>query len=546
MANSIFRRNRGLPDILNTEPVEGDVKASAAPCDAPDALFKAPANTHLWRTAKQPPSYAGEVTKLYREVFTPTQPKQSLDEFIGRTETIASITQSIEEEQAHILLLGRRSLGKTSVLNVVAEAARQAGFLVAHIPCTADLTFNAFLRAIFEDLSVHLAKAPAGDVFAKQIGVERLSDLIEPSAQDVHSALQAFSRISPQKTLVLIDDFHRVRDVAMKRKLCDLLAALTSNGASVSMVIAARENGSDYFDFDHGEEPSGTITVVLDSMPPDEISEILSNGGSRLGIHFDEDALQSIVLLSQGSPVIAQWIGLLTVRRVLRRYDDAVTMDDVVAAAQDTAVKADRHACMLLDNALAARGSAVDLENILYLAARTPRGPQGAFSPNGINREAAQLGASPYTERKLHRLLTRHSSGADAILEKLSTGGGPQYRFTDPLTRSIVLLRNVRRERPSDTEVLNAYLQHQSQPRPKANAELSDEFWLWLRFVLTPEETALFRRWAEQDQMGHNELRKRHRQAHNEHDMEILLRDIRAILVGGAHRNADQIAKDTA
>lgn len=538
MAKFTFRRVGGLPKALPAErPITGVTAPDAAPVN-PVGLFKMPANSQLWRTAKQPPSYAGEVTKLCRDVFTPSQPKRTIGEFIGRAETIARITQSIEEEQAHILLLGRRSLGKSSILNVIAEAARQAGFLVAHIPCTADLTFKAFLHAIFEEFSAHLAEAPAGEVFTRQIGVERLSDLIDPAAADVQSALQAFSRMSPQKVLVLIDDFHRVRDVATKRRLCDLLAALTGSGASVSMVIAAREDRSDCFGFDHGEEPSGTVAIVLDAMRPDEISEMLLNGGSRLGVRFDEDVLQSIVLLAQGSPAIAQWMGLLTVRRVLRRYEDAVTMADVVAAAQDAAVKADRYTCMLLDNALLTRGG--DLEKILCLAARTPHGPQGLFSPTGINREAAYMGAPPFPERKLHRLLTRHSSGADAIFEKLATAAGPGYRFTDPLTRAIVLLRNVHREKPSDTEVLNAYLQHQSQPRSKPDA--NDEFGLWVRFVLTPEDAALFRRWAEQDPMGLHDLRKCYRQARDEHDLEILLRNIQAKLAGGADPNAPHIA----
>jgi len=309
---------------------------------------------------------------------------------------------------------------------------------------------------------------------------------------------------------------------------------LTARNAAVSMVIAARRHGLEGLEPEPDEDLSGVVTITLEPIHDADIANMLRAGGSKLGIRFEHDILGSIAALCQGNPVHAQWMGLLIARRVLRRYDDVATVEDVVAGAHETADKAGPNACALIDRILAARGDAAELETVLYLAARTPHFKDGTFTPDLVNREAAHLGISPYPPNKLHRMLGRLDVSGNALVEKLSDGNGVRYRFVDPLMPSIILLRNAARERPSGTDVLNAYLQHQALPPPKHETLLTDEFWRWLQFVLSPADAAIFRQWCDMDPAGHDELRRQYRRAQDEETQAALLQQIRDVVAATA------------
>jgi hypothetical protein len=409
------------------------------------SVFATYANPRLWRNSERSLSYVGEVTKLNREVFTPTRPKRSVREFVGRADFIEGIVQAIEEERAHVVLFGHKSVGKTSVLNIISDSAGEAGYLVARVMCTADLTFETLVRAIFEDLSAHLAKAPAGPVLEKQLGVEQLEELVEGDVSDVPAALRVFGRITGQQIIILLDDFHRIGDNSIKTKIRDFMGALSDRGAWVSLVLAGHGDLSSTFEFLQGDIPSGTVTFELELMSPEEVAEIVERGGARLGIRFDEEVTGAIIQLSQGLPVVTQWLGLLTARRALRAYADSVTMEDLIEVTDEVSSKVSQRLTGLL-NKVQGSGRTVWAEDLLFLAARTPIRKDGMFSASDMKHEARRAVGRSFSELNLHRVMAQFCNGDDdPILEKIPTADGMRYRFNNPMMRAIIMLRNARR-----------------------------------------------------------------------------------------------------
>lgn len=435
------REMKGLPAALGARAVS----AARGTSDEKSGVFATYANPRLWRSAERPLSYVGEVTKLNREVFTPTRPKQTAREFIGRTESVEYIVQAIEEERAHVVLFGHQSVGKTSVLNIIDNSACHAGYLVARVMCTADLTFGTLMQAIFEDLSVHVSKAPAGAVLEKQLGVERLTDLIQGDIDDVPGALRVFSRISGHQVIVLLDDFHRIRTDSIKTKIREFMCALSDKGAWVSVVLAGRGDVTTTFEFLQGDMPSGTVIFELGLMSPEAIAEIVEKGGARLGIRFDDEVLAAIVQLSQGLPVVVQWLGLLTARRALRSYADSVTMEDLVEVSDEVSTKVSQKLSGILDR-LQSNGRNAWAGDLLFLAARTPIREDGVFSTTDMRHEARRAVGRSVSELSLHRVMAQFCNGSDEpILEKIMTPDGVRYRFANPMMRAVVMLRNARR-----------------------------------------------------------------------------------------------------
>ncbi len=106
----------------------------------------------------------------------------------------------------------------------------------------------------------------------------------------------------------------------------------------------------------------------------------------------------------------------------------------------------------------------------------------------------------------------------DRITRLKDRGGGARRRAS--LSASLV-------RRPG---ILAALLLDQVEPKQTADPGSIGEFDIWLRFVLTPDEAARFRRWARGDHAGCQFLRKRFRQARDDLDLEGLLGEVRSVL----------------
>lgn len=74
-----------------------------------------------------------------RSACTPAQPITNRRMFAGRTKVLTSLIRSIEDQRLHTFIYGERGLGKTSLLHVLAQAARDARYLVDYVTCGASL-----------------------------------------------------------------------------------------------------------------------------------------------------------------------------------------------------------------------------------------------------------------------------------------------------------------------------------------------------------------------------------------------------------------------
>ena len=68
--------------------------------------------------------------RSFRTAFTPSQPVVERRLFAGRTGTLTTLIRAIEDERLHVIVYGERGIGKTSLMHVLAEAARDARYLV--------------------------------------------------------------------------------------------------------------------------------------------------------------------------------------------------------------------------------------------------------------------------------------------------------------------------------------------------------------------------------------------------------------------------------
>jgi len=437
------RKVRALTTVLSNR--EMVLAADAEAGQRRSSGFKTYANARLWRRDNKNLSYLNEVTKLYRDVYTPTRPKQRYEEFSGRKDVVDTIVQAIEEERAHVVVYGARKMGKTSLANVVAELAAEAGYLIARVTTTTDMQFKGFLQAVLEQLSNNIGQAPAGDVLQKSMGTDDISAYIDDEEPSVPDAVKLFELLSGVQALVVIDDYDRIRDDALRIRILELMEAMSDNASSISFLLFGRaESVTELFP---GELvfPPTAANVALHPMTQDEAIGTLTNGARRLGIGFSEDVVEAISHLSQGMPGAIQWLSLLCIREAVQRYSTEAEMEDLTAILEYAATKIDPELSHLYDELCGTRRTAW-AKDLMFLAAQAPQIEQGFFSTTDMSRISPQVLGRSLTELSLHSGLARlASAGAIPMVEKWAKVEGPIYRFINPVMRTIILLKNANR-----------------------------------------------------------------------------------------------------
>jgi len=409
--------------------------------------FNIVANARLWRRDQGNLNYSGEVAKLYRDVFTPTRPKRVYKDFSGRRDMIESVIQAVEEEKTHVVLLGEKGIGKTSLANIVGECAKEAGYLVARVTCSADLTFEHLMRSILEQFSNRIAEAPVGDLLQKRLGATDLIDLVEDDVYDVPSAIRVFQKLAENQAVVLIDDFERIECNEFKVKIAELMEVLSDQGAWLSLLIFGR--GSRAVDIlpDAFETVPNVTWLKLRPMSEEESGHVIRRGAASVGIRFEDSVVDALIHLSQGVPSALQWLCLLSIRQATQRYASDVELQDLAEIVGHAANKVDPKLSACYDDLCGSnRGRSID--DTLYLAVQTPTDPNGLFSTDSMSQISFDAIGRSMVELPLHKALSKLSrNGGDqpAVLEKVQASGGTCYRFVSPTMRSIVMMKNVGR-----------------------------------------------------------------------------------------------------
>lgn len=429
--------------MLHTVPFRETRLAKIDEDASSNPAFNIFANARMWRHDERNLNYSGEVAKLYRDVFTPTRPKRSYRDFSGRRDMIEAIIQAVEEERSHVILFGEKSLGKTSLLNIVAECAKEAGYLVARMTGTADLTFDHFIFAILEQFSARIAETPVKDILQKRLGTEDLCELVNREKElDVPAAIKIFQRLTEHQAIVLVDDFERIENVELKARIGELMGVLSDQGAWLSLLLFGRAGRAGDILPESFESLPNVTWIKMQPMSDEDAARVVMRGVSAVGVQFGDEVTEAIIRLAQGIPSAIQWLCLLAIRRATQRYASEVEMHDLAEVIGLAASKIDARLCAFYDELCGpTRGTWAD--EILYLAVQTPTDTNGAFSTDSMSRLSLDAIGRSVLELPLHSALSRFAGeGAQAVLEKVWTAQGTCYRFINPAMRSIIMLKN--------------------------------------------------------------------------------------------------------
>lgn len=237
--------------------------------------------------------------------FTPTQPVTDRSSFAGRLGVLSRLISAIEGQRSHVVLYGERGIGKTSLLHVLADVARDSSYIVSYTTCGANADFSELFRSALADVPLlfHRGVAPNADEAERG---SKLADRLPAGAFGASELAALCSEIVGTRVLIVLDEYDRVTSQEFRQQVAELIKNLSDRAARVHLVIAGVASNLQEL---IGYVPSIRRNVIGLPMPrleESEIQEMVALGEGASGVRFDPNLTRVLHLLSLGSPYLAR------------------------------------------------------------------------------------------------------------------------------------------------------------------------------------------------------------------------------------------------
>ena len=280
---------------------------------------------------------AGHMRKL-RHAFTPSHPVADSRLFAGRRRLLDKVVSLLEDQHLHLVLYGDRGIGKTSIMRIIAELAKDAEYYVSYTSCGKDTRFDGLIRGLANRIPLlyHGEYDPTDGAVEEG---ETLESLFHSGEVTVADATAVFEHLHGTQFLFLLDEFDRVESGAVREQIAELIKNLSDRGVPVQFVIAGVASNLTAL-FSH--IPSirrNLIGMPVTRLEKDETEQLLDLGAGRSDRSFSKAAKQKVVSWSHGLPYIAQLIALHASMSAIKRTSNTIELQDVENAGQEAEIE---------------------------------------------------------------------------------------------------------------------------------------------------------------------------------------------------------------
>ncbi len=440
---TLFKRWRGSAPAGVPTPVPGsgdqrpafldtlwlDEDAALRESDLP--RFSAMASDDV-DTANDEPALARARLAL-RDALGASQPVISRDRFAGRHDALAQLIAAIEQQRLHVVIYGERGIGKTSLVHVFADTAREARYLVLYGSCGTDGRFDEIFRAFAAKIPMlyHRSVLPTTAAVEQAL---HFDSMLPAGHFGPREASDLLSDVVGTRVILILDEYDRIADSNFRRDVAELIKNLSDRAARVQLILTGVASNLDEL---IGFAPSIRRNIVGLPMRPlkvDEVAEILHLGENAAGLTFAEEAIAMVGSLAGGSPYLVRLIGH---RAAMVALDQRRTQVDVplVKTAVERVLTDWNATLPRRVQALLSGNEARENWPLLVAAAEAGTYSDGWFVAADVAAELPAGTAPAAVEGELNRLAAPHN-----LLETDGRADEPRFRYRFPGVASLLLM----------------------------------------------------------------------------------------------------------
>lgn len=290
------RSERSIPDnaplLLDIPASPGFAAAEMEPRDELDA--PRPLSMGAMAAPLKPISLRRD--SIY-SAFNTAMPVTDRHGLAGRNSELERLVEAIVVQRKHAVIFGTRGSGKTSLARVFGDLADEAGCIALYGSANGDADFDALFRPFIGELPMSAA------------GQERARKLLA-SPLDVTSLAALLVEDVRQRTILILDEYDRVRSDTAKQDVAALLKLLTDIQSPVQLVLVGIASDVDGLIAAHPSLRRHIAPQRVSPIPKPELERLLLSCTDNARLSIDADALDALSGAAMGSPYHARLFGM--------------------------------------------------------------------------------------------------------------------------------------------------------------------------------------------------------------------------------------------
>lgn len=388
---------------------------------------------------------AGTPRERLSRSFTPHRPIDLPDWFAGRIHLLDRAADAVNTEGRHVVLFGDRGVGKTSLARVLAVGIQQPelelGLRAIVVVCNSQDTFASIWRKVFQEIQV--AQRQIGftqDATAAVIGHLDLGDSGTADPNDVRMIVRAL----PNRAVIVIDEFDRVRSSDSQRLMADTIKLFSDSGVKSTIVLVGVADSITELIAGHESISRNIAQIRVLPMEVAELEQIVQQGFAYSGLTFETGLDGAIAKLSQGYPAYTHLLSLWAGRRALDSGRTAVAFQDLEAAVGDALANAEANVQKEYEDAVASVRKDHLFREVLLACALADKDSLGRFSAVNVCPPLEQITGRAYSTGAFQSHLTKFTEEKRGpVLKRTGSRRNYRWQFLNPQLIPFVRLHGI-------------------------------------------------------------------------------------------------------
>ncbi len=319
-----------------------------------------------------------ELHFLLGSTFSPHQPINDRELFVGRIDLITRVVDSVFQSGKHVVLYGDRGVGKSSLSNSLKSTLGQMGnnIVVEKRSCTVEHDFAMIWHNLLDDF--HVGGQPARKVLPAN-----------PNPYDIFRFIQG---VPENKRLVfIIDEFDRVSDLRTKQLLSDLVKMFSDNDERTTIILVGVAKSISELFSNHASLPRAMQQIYMPRMDISELEEIITSRLPNVGMKIEQEPLGNVVSYSRGFPGFTHLMALTAARVATSRKSINITQFDLKEALKTVVQEADEAVTSAYHKAIQSTKAKNQYREVLLACALAPTDERNRFTAKGVGMQLSKV-----------------------------------------------------------------------------------------------------------------------------------------------------------
>ena len=259
--------------------------------------------------------------ELINQVLSPSQPVRREELLMGRDDHLRRVQDALNTSGRHVFIYGPRGVGKTSLAQTAAYEHQSSEAEPVRMACGVDSNFYTLVRDMVAALvsmnPIQLKRTTLRKIAARfNVFSGESSAAVEEGPVPVPNSLnQAVELIKmgtethSRTTVVLIDEFDRLLNVADQQLFGDLVKQLSDQEIPIKLIMSGIGESLEDLLNAHASSYRYFSTVELDRLDFDACKSIVQYAARSLGVVLSDAKASRISQIGDGFPHFVHLIG---------------------------------------------------------------------------------------------------------------------------------------------------------------------------------------------------------------------------------------------